>query len=437
MQNERNGFAVITTTILLGIAFAFAVVLVDVVLTGRQVGRNLQETMGASQIAEAGVHKAIYCMNATSGTNCGGSYGSSYAGEANVAFGGGKFTTTISGSGSTKSVTSSGYTNAGRKAIIYTDVTTLPPTDSLGFSYALQAGAGGAQMDNNSTVNGTIYANGDITCQSTNAKITGDAYSSKSGGKVQSCRVDYHAHADKILSSSVGGNAYYNVNPTDIAGTTVTGTKYSGQTTPAAAPLPTIDLQFWRDSAEAGGVINGDYSPADNSTLGPVKIVGNLTIGNNVDVNIGGPVWVVGDITTGNNCSFTLPSGWGTFSTVILADDQANLATKGKIDISNGTSIYGSGDPKSHILFATTNSSTSDSSPALYVSNNASGAVFYAINGTLAINNNGGAKSLAGYRLYIDNNATVTYTASDFTGQFSNSPGGSWGVKEGTWREAK
>lgn len=51
MRDNERGFAVIATTLILGIAFA--VILLDVVLTGRQAGKNLQETQSAQQIAEA------------------------------------------------------------------------------------------------------------------------------------------------------------------------------------------------------------------------------------------------------------------------------------------------------------------------------------------------------------------------------------------------
>lgn len=435
-KNER-GFALVTTTLILGIAFAFAVILLDVVLTGRQAGRSLQETFSAQQIAEAGVHKAISCLNALVGTNCGGTYGVSYSGESNVSFGGGRFTTTLTGSGTTRTVTSTGYTNAGRRSIVIADITNVPNEDTPGFSYALQAGGGGAHMENNSSINGTIYSSGDIDCQTTNATITGDAYTSKVGGKIEKCHMGFHAHADKILNSEVDGDAFYALDPSGIAGTTVDGTKYPGQPTPAEAPLPSIDLDFWRDSAEAGGIIYGDYHPADNTDIGPVKIVGDLIMDNNVDLTVQGPVWVVGDILTGNNTSFTLDPSFGSYSTAILADDQANLATKGQIDITNNTGIFGSGDSRSHLLFMTTNTSTVDTDPALSVANNASGAVFYAINGTLRLQNGAGAKSLAGYRLFIDQLAVITYVESDFTGSFSNSPGGTWHLKDGTWRESK
>lgn len=434
MTTSRPGFATITTTIILGIAFAFAVILIDTVLTGRQAGRSLQETLQANQIAEAGAHKAIFCLNSVDNSKCGGVAGINYPGESNVAFGGGTFTVVVTGSGATKTVTSVGTTFAGRTRTIKADLTSIPPEDTPNFRYALQSGAGGAHMENNAEISGTIYSNGDIICQSTQAEITGDAYSSKTGGKIEKCKVDYHAHADKILNSDVDGDAYYAVDPTDIAGTSVAGTKYSGQTTPATAPMPTLDLDFWRTAAEEGGIIYGDYTPADNSSFGPVKIVGNLIIDQNVDVTLNGPVWVVGDITTFNNSSISLDPAFGAYSTTVLADNPSD-PTDGQVTVVNNTEVSGSGDSRSHILFATTSNKTSDTDPALSVANNASGAVFYAINGTMRLESNGGAKSLAGYRLFLDQNAVVTYVESEFTGTFSSSPGGTWRIMEGTWRE--
>jgi len=433
--DHSRGFATLATTIILGIALAFMIVLVDTSLSGRRAAKIIQGGVTAGQIAEAGIQKALFCLNGTASASCGGSSGTSYAGETNVSFGGGTFTTTFTGSGATRTITATAVSSTGSTRTVTVDLTSIPPTDDPGFSYALQAGAGGAHMENNSQISGTIYSNGDIDCQSTQAIITGDAYSSKANGMVDSCTVNYHAHADRILDSVVDGDAYYAVNPTGIAGSTVNGTEFSGQTTPSVAPMPTVSVENWREWSEEGTIIYGNYSPADNSTLGPAKIVGDLIMNNNVDVTITGPVWVVGNITTGNNSGFHLDSSFGGYSTVVMADDEANQATKGKIDITNNTGITGSGSATSHILFLSTNSSTDDTSPAISVANNAAGAVFYATNGTLRLQNNAGAKSLAGYRLFLDQNAIVTYVESEFGGEFSNSPAGTWRTIEGTWSE--
>ncbi len=433
-----RGFALALTTIVIGLVLAYAVIVLDSVLSARRAGKVFQSSLAAEQIAEAGLHKAIFCLNATSGTNCSGTYSISYTGESNISFGGGTFSTVVTGSGATRLVTSTATDPTGRVAQVKMEVTTVPPTDNTSFSYALQSGQGGAYMSNNSSINGTIYSNGDVVCQSNNAIITGDAYSTKTGGKVDSCKVGFHAHADRVLNAKVMGDAYYKTDPTDIAGSTVTGTKHPNSATPSFAALPAFSLDFWRDSAAAGGTISGNYNLSSTTvSLGPIKIDGNLTMDNNVTVNVNGPIWVKGNITSSNNVTFRLNSSFGTYGTVILADNVDNPLTSGKIDLSNNTGIFGSGDPKSHILFVSSNSSTSDSSPAMLISNNASGAVFMTLNGTMRLANNAGANSLAGYRLYLDQNAAVTYVESDFSGQFSNSPSSNWHQSSTTWRQVK
>lgn len=432
-ENER-GFALISVVLIALLVLAYGITFTKYVYTQQKTATTKKDTDNAEQVAEAGVAKAMYCLNATTGANCGGKYGITYAGESNVTVGSGTFTTTLTGSGTTRTISSVGTSTSGKVVTIDVDATNVPQTDSLAFSYALQSGNGGAQIDNNATVNGTMYSGGNVTCGS-GGTITGDAYVSSSLGTITGCKVGNDAHADLILSSNVVRDAYYKLNPSGILSTVVGRTKISGSATPAAVSLPTIDLNFWRVSASAGGVINGNYTAANGSTLGPVEIIGNLTTANNAVVTIKGPVWVVGNVTTGNGATFNLDPSFGSYGTMILADDQNNPSTNGKITLSNNVNINGSGDPQSHIVFTSTNTSTSDSSPALSISNNASGAVFYATAGTLELNNNAGAKALAGYRLHLNNNATVTYVQSDFSGYFANSPSGSWAIKKSTWRE--
>ncbi|MBI4457802.1 hypothetical protein HY633_02465 [Candidatus Uhrbacteria bacterium] len=437
-MRANRGFALVSTTLILALLFAFTMIFVDSALSSRRAARVYQSGLSALQIAEAGINHALACLNATSGTNCGGTYGSSYAGQTDVTFGGGKFTLTLAASGSDKEITSVGTAASSAVATVKAAATIDPPTDEPAFNYALQAGNDGAHLENNAEIKGTLYSGGNVECTSTNARIDGDVYVSLAGGKIDACRVKFNGHADKILNSEIDVDAYYVNDPADIAGTDVDGTKHPGSATPAAQALPTVSLDFWRQTAEDGGTITGDYAPADNSSLGPKKIIGNLTLGQNVDLTVTGAIWVVGDIITENNSSLTLDSAFGAYSTAILADDPANTATKGKITIVNNTAISGSGNSKSHIMLITSNTSLSDTNPALSVANNASGAIFYAIDGTLRLQNNGGAKSMAAKRLFIDQNAEVEYKASELSDlNFSGGPPGSWKIKEGSWREAK
>lgn len=434
----NSGFSLIAAALVAGLVLTFSVIIIGRVISTRGAGRQMEMTITATDIAEAGVDKAIFCLNAAEGSKCGGTFGAGYTGETDVSFGNGRFQTVISGAGASRTITATGTTNKGQSKVIAVDVTTIPPQDDTAFTYAMQSGSGGAYFANNSALIGTMYSSGDIICHSTGATIDGDAYSSKSGGLIDSCQVNYYAHADKVLDSIVNLDAYYQNDPADIAGTAVGGSKFPGSATPEEKDLPNLDLEFWHDAAQSGGIIYGNYAPADNSHLGPVKITGALTLGQNIDVIIDGPVWVLGDINTQNNSSLSLDPSFGAFSTVILADDPNDRPGKGKVHIVNNTTINGSGNPKSHILIATTNTSPTDDSPAMLVENNADGAIFYALSGTLRLSNNGGAKAMAAYRLYVDENSVVTYLESEMADQkFSNSPGGVWRLTEGSWHEVR
>src|SRR5688572_16275040 len=184
---SRRGFATITTAIIMALVFAFVVILLDTVLAARRVSKTHQSVLRTEQIAEAGLQKAIFCLNSTDNSKCGGIAGVNYPGETGISFGGGSFTTAVTGSGAYRTVTSTGTLPTGERRIVQTDITSIPPENSMNFSYALQTGEGGAHMENNSSISGTIYSNGDIDCQTTQANITGDAYSAKIGGLIDSC----------------------------------------------------------------------------------------------------------------------------------------------------------------------------------------------------------------------------------------------------------
>lgn len=428
----------VSVSVIISVILAFGIALITLMLGSSSVSKSYTGSISAIQIAEAGVHKALFCMNAASGDKCSGTYGAGFVGESAIAFADGEYTTTVTGGGSVRQLVSVGTAANGRQRTIAVDLTTIPPVDEMDWSYALQAGGGGVYMENGATVTGSIYTGGDVDCQSDLAIIDGDAYSSKTSGSINSCTVNYHAHADKVLGVVVGGDAYYKNDPADVAGSTVAGTKYSGSTTPDEKPLPDFDLEFWQAAAEAGGTINGNYNPADGSSLGPKKITGDLTLGQNVDVTVTGPIWVAGDIYTENNSTLTLDSSFGAYGTVILADHQGDPAAHGRIYMIPNAGIYGSGNPSSHILLVSTNRSVDPVDPALDVSNNASGAVFMATDGVLKLNNNASAKSMAAYALYMENNSDVTYLESELSDmKFSNSPANLWRVQEGSWRETQ
>lgn len=432
-----RGFTLLATTAFIGFILTLSLVAVNYTISAQKTARFIARQDNALQLAQAGIDKAIRCLNATTEESCGANnYGVNYIGETNTAVGNGTFTVSLSGSGNNRTLTSVGTTSDGVTARVKIDSTTIPDgDDGLVFTYALQVGQDGAYVANNATVNGTVYSNGNVSC-GTNGRINGDAYSALSGGSITNCRVDYDAHADRILNSTVYRNAYFRTSPTDIAGTTVSGTQFANQATPTASSIPELDLEFWQTSAEAGGTNNGNLTPATGTTIGPLKIVGNLTISGDSVITLAGPLWVTGNVTIGNGATIQLSSSFGANGTVILADHPSDKATYGRITVENNANINGSGNALSHILMISTNTSTSDATPAIQLGNNAEGAIFYATNGSIRIQNNAIVKSVVGRRLYLNNNAAVTYVQSEMIGtNFSNSPGGSWRLIGDTWRQ--
>lgn len=441
--DDEKGFALLSATIVLSLLMAFSVVVIDNSLNARRVGNSFVQSLSAEQIAEAGLHKAVFCLRATIGTYCAGTFGTNFAGETNVSFSGGRYTTTVSGTGTLKTVTSVGTSATGQTKTVKTDVSTLPASTSMpGFDNAILASDQGVNLSNNAAVNnGGVRSNSNVICGN-NADINNDVTVSLAGGRIDNCDGVRDGRADQILSSEVTGNAYYRTDPTDIVGTTVAGTKYAGQATSAAQTFPAFDVATWRAAAEAGSTYSGNYSAGNNVTvsLGPIRINGNLTLGNNVTLNVTGPIWVNGNISVGNNVAIRVPASFGAASGLIMADSTTDQSTGGIIDISNNTTMSGSGTDGSYLFFVSTNTRITSANPAIRVSNNAGAAVFYATQGSVHINNNASAIAAVGRRVSLGNNATIAYdnlgtTPASLT--VASTGSGTWRLKGGTWREFK
>ncbi|MBI4142894.1 hypothetical protein HY480_03410, partial [Candidatus Uhrbacteria bacterium] len=140
------------------------------------IQRN-RATRTARALADAGVARAAYCFNQTSAGVCGNAVGVHYAGETNLALGSGTVTTTITSVSDTrKRITTTGRTTGGPGSAATVTIThdAVLSASPIGFRYGAQAGAQGVRMDNNSTVDGNVFANGSIT-GGNGTRITGDA----------------------------------------------------------------------------------------------------------------------------------------------------------------------------------------------------------------------------------------------------------------------
>jgi len=229
------------------------------------------------------------------------------------------------------------------------------------------------------------------------------------------------------------GNAYANtVNNSTIAGTnycqTGSGNNKSCNTSlpdPSQIAMPISDqnIQDWKDEAEAGGTYTGSLSISGSSSYGPKKITGNLTVSNGGDLTINGTLWVQGNVDISNNADVRLATSYGSSEGVIVVD--------GTVNIGNNADFHGSGTSGSYPMILSTSTSTN----AITLSNNAGAVLLYAANGTVNVSNNAGATSINGNQINLSNNAVVTFDSGLVNANFVSGPSGGWNIN--SWKETE
>lgn len=378
-----KGQILVIAIVFLAVILILTVALFSRVTSFLRFGANTVLREQATNLAEAGLEKALWQLNETTGA---------YSGETDTALGIGTFTTTIiEKSASLKTITATGYIpNAAApraKRTIKADA--LIGTQSIAFHYAVQVGNGGVEMENSSTINGNVYTNGNIQ-GSGSSRINGDAY------------------AVGTISSP---------DPT------VTGVKVPGA---QPSQMPAIDYQFWKDAAAAGGTTTclPTCTISSDTDIGPEKYVGDLSITNNAIATMKGPIYVTGTFSISQGgTKVKLDESFGSTGTVLITDGPISY-TQG------GTFIPTSANPKGYILIVT----TSTANPAIRISQSGATAIFYALDGTAELSQSANVTSLVAGRLEMENSSTLNYDTGLAGSQFSSGPGGAWQIKRGTYR---
>lgn len=282
---------------------------------------------------------------------------------------------------------------------------------------------------------GDAYANGKATKTSDFASgswtdVGGDfTFRTKLGSGdtfVRQVEVTGNLHAHQIDRSIVHGDAYYQ----ELEDSTVDGSTFPGSVDPDPKPFPITDAQItdWETRAETGGTTSGDVTINGTTSLGPRKIVGNLSLSGDAHLIVTGHLWVTGNITFINpNLNVSLDPSFGEGSGVIVAD--------GKIDVNNNATIAGSGNPRSFLLLLSTNYSLDPSSPAINAANNAEAVVFYAHNGMVRLYNGSHLNGTSGYYVRLEEGSSITYNPA--LASFTVPTGGEneVGTALGTWEE--
>ncbi len=251
------------------------------------------------------------------------------------------------------------------------------------------------------------------------------------GGATGLIEGNSHSQWNQLHIGTVSGSAQaHTVNYTNATGNiycqTGTGNNKSctSQTDPTyiAFPISDANIAGWKSEAEAGGVYNGDYSVGwAGATLGPKKIIGNLSVSGGGILTVTGTLWVTGNIQLSGGGTIKLASSYGANDGVIISDKS--------ISISGGGHATGSGTAGSYIMMLSTDTGTD----SISVSGGAGAVICYAPYGTIEISGGAALKEATAYRIEVSGGSSVTYESGLMNNNFSSGPSGSWTVT--SWGE--
>lgn len=421
--NNQRGFATFYVTILiLSVVFTVAVSIYVISYGQQKIVQNMGKSSQSEYSAESGIEDALLRLKKNSQMAATSYILNIEDSTASVS---------ISGIiGGARTISSEGnFKNRVRKMEVSYGI----DAERVSFRYGAQVGEGGIEMYNKAKIEGNVFSNGSIYVSGAGqGEVTGEtiiaATSTVYGNnQLDSIKVGSNAYAYSCLNSDIGGKLY--LGGGSAVGCTVTGgTTTSDPIAKLELPITQEQIDGWKNDASSSDIYVGNYVVGSNESFGPRKIVGSLTINNGKTLTMTGTIWVTGTTTLSNNASVTLDQiAYGTKSGVLISD-------KGII-AENGSKPQGSGLAGSYLMLLSTSDSLSEESPAIYVKNNAQGAIFYADNGLVTLNNNMNVREVTGYKVLIKPNAEVEYETGLIDALFTSGPGGSWKVT--SWKEVE
>lgn len=394
---NRSGQIIIVGIIFLAVVLIMASSLFNRVSSFMDFSATSIVNEQATNLAEAGIDRALWQLNQTAG---------SYTGESNTTLGTtGTFTVSITNNGSNlKTITATGFIPNSTKPRAKRTIKVNAAIDStqISFHYAVQVGTGGVNMQNSSIINGSVYTLGNIT-GSGSSIINGDTF------------------AVGTISSP---------DPTILK-----PPPHPNQSNPPDMPtLGNCDYQCWKDAATAGGVTDCSGTCSFSSgtpNLGPQKYIGNLVLQNTAAAIMNGPIYVTGNVTVQNSASLKLNNSFGSNGSVLITDKQVSTQNSGAfMPTCTNPPTCTTPNPKGYILVVT----TSTANDAIKIQNSGVNAIFYALAGGADLSNTAQVTALVANRLEMENSATLTYDQGLANANFTVGPGGSWKMIKGTYK---
>lgn len=238
---NQSGQSLVLALIALGVIITGVVAVYSGSLTTKQNSRYSLDNLDATNLAEAGIDKAVASLNKTAG---------SYSGESETILGNGSYSVQVTPIDSnTIKITSTGYIPNAQNPKTKKKVSIeIQRGDGMAFSYGIQAGDGGFQLSGGSRVNGSVYSNSDIQL-SGGSTITGDAY--VAGGTQPTAdqqSPDCTTCSDYIFGKTVGSSQILDVAQSFKPTTTNVINKISLKLKKAGSP-PNVTVRILSDNA--------------------------------------------------------------------------------------------------------------------------------------------------------------------------------------------
>lgn len=190
-QPMRSGHILTFSLLLMSVLLILITVVFQLIHHERFLSNKSYRSKQALNLAESGIEHAVRQLNINP----------NYVGEANRALGQGTFTVTVTGTGKTRVIESSGKVDPAltRKVKVEAQL----DADNVEFFYGLQVDEGGLTMGNNSSIIGNTYSNGSIVAQS-GATITGDVI--VAGGLNPDPSTEWTTHTDNQFFATANNN---------------------------------------------------------------------------------------------------------------------------------------------------------------------------------------------------------------------------------------
>lgn len=328
--------------------------------------------------------------------------------------------------GSQATIRSTGFMSGIQKNL---EVVLASSSSKTSFMYAVQAGVGGIDLEGQTVVRGSnnqsgnIYSNGAVRGKSTSSgnsgsRVLGSVWAvdyvggldSPSSGGVY---VQKNAWANSLSACRIGGDATAPQPPTNCP--------YSGtftiSTAPPAVSLASVDAQYWKNTAQAGGIWNGNCTVGSGNSLdctGGTKIIGNKKIDGNMiipsgtNLTVTGPLWITGNITIDSNNSIITSESVGKDFVVMVVSSPTDNLNFGRISTSSNVTFVRNSQG-SGLVVISENTSMNCSSPSVKTSSNTATVVYIALSGCVYVNSNSVLSGIIANKIFVENNSIIQF----------------------------